>query len=321
MDNTIDQLQIMISKARSELSDESREAIDSVNWRQIIAGINTKFNSEQLFDLETETELLLCGLITTEKYTESIENELKISKDEVMLLINELDRLVFKKIQKELENLLNGVTPQTNRPLVFDPRFINISKGTQEAIAMSDWQNNIHDIAKKYKLSIDKIDPLEKLTVQIITGEIDVGKYKNDIMQQLGLSMDDSNNLITDVDNGILKTIKENLKISLSRNEDKVPFPPYSKVITNEKLLINNREGEDKNGAIGGITFEPIIKDTSVVTPLAINMLKDKLESTTTSPSTTSDYSLPKISTKIDQTTTTPVSYNSNLHDPYHEEI
>jgi len=313
MDNQIDQLEIEISKAREKLSLKSREAIDAVDWKQIISGMNIKFNSEQLEDLKTETELLLYGLTATENFPKELENRLKISKNEVILLINELDRLIFKKIQLELENRLKGITTQTNKTLIFDPRFINISKSTQEAIAMSDWQNNIHDIAKKYKLSIDKIDPLEKLTVQIITGEIDVGKYKNDIIQQLGLSVDDSNNLITDVDNKILKIIKENLKISLSRNEDKVPLPPYSSKPTN--VIPGN-----KIGVINGIVSEPIKKETSVVTPLAINMLKDKLGNTTTSSSTTSDYSLPKI-TKIDQTATPPVAFNSNLHDPYHEEI
>jgi len=313
MDNQIDQLEIEISKAREKLSLKSREAIDAVDWKQIISGMNIKFNSEQLEDLKTETELLLYGLTATENFPKELENRLKISKNEVILLINELDRLIFKKIQLELENRLKGITTQTNKTLIFDPRFINISKSTQEAIAMSDWQNNIHDIAKKYKLSIDKIDPLEKFTVQIITGEIDVGKYKNDIIQQLGLSVDDSNNLITDVDNKILKIIKENLKISLSRNEDKVPLPPYSSKPTS---VIP----ENKIGVINGIVSEPIKKETSVVTPLAINMLKDKLGNTTTSSSTTSDYSLPKI-TKIDQTATPPVAFNSNLHDPYHEEI
>ena len=317
MDKQIDQLEIEISKAKEKLSQKSREAIDAVNWKQIISGMNIKFNSEQLGDLETETELLLYGLTATENFPRELENRLKISKNEVVLLINELDRLIFKKIQLELENRLKGIITQTNKTLIFDPRFINISKNTQEAIAMSDWQNNIHDIAKKYKLSIDKIDPLEKLTVQIITGEIDVGKYKNDIIQQLGLSVDDSNNLITDVDNKILKIIKENLKISLSRNEDKVPLPPYSSKTTS----VISETKENKIGDINSVVFGQPQKESAIETSAAINMIKDKLENTTTSTSTTSDYSLPKINTKIDQTTTPPVAYNSNLHDPYHEEI
>lgn len=320
----------MISKAREQLSNESRDAIDSVNWRQIIAGMNTKFNSEQLEDLEIETELLFCGLITTEKYTEEIENELKISKEEVAWLINELDRLIFKKIQTKLENILKGATLPTNKPLTFDPRFVNISQKTQEAIAISNWQNNLHEIAKKYTLSIDKLDPLEKLTVQLITGGIDAHKYQYEIGQQLILSREDSNNLVTDVDNKILKIIKENLKTNWDKDEDAVPLPPYSKVITNEEYYpvgdsteskIKNREDENKNGAIGGIIFESVKKDTSVVTPLAINLLKDKLGSTTTSTTTVSDYSLPKINSKVDQPATPPVAYSSNLHDPYHEEI
>jgi len=317
MDNQIDQLEIEISKAKEKLSQKSREAIDAVNWRQIISGMNIKFNSEQLEDIETETELLLYGLTATENFPRELENRLKISKNEVVLLINELDRLIFKKIQLELENRLKGIITQTNKTLIFDPRFINISKNTQEAIAMSDWQNNLHDIARKYKLSIDKIDPLEKLTVQIITGEVDVNKYKNDIMQQLGLSVDDSNNLITDVDNKILKIIKENLRISLNRNEDKVPLPPYSSKTTS----VISETKENKIGDINSVVFGQPQKESAIETSAAINMIKDKLENTTTSTSTTSDYSLPKINTKIDQTTTPPVAYNSNLHDPYHEEI
>lgn len=320
MDNTIDLLEIKIAKAREELTEESREAIDSVNWRQTILDMNIKFNSDQLDYIEIEVELLLCGLRNTDDFVREIKNKLNITKEEVIILINELDRLIFKKIQTKLENILKGVTPQTNKPLTLDPRFINISQKTQEAIAMSDWQNNLHEIAKKYTLSIDKLDPLEKLTVQLITGEIDAHKYQYEIGQQFNLSREDSSNLVTDVDNKILKGIKENLKTNWDKNEDAVPLPPY-KVITNYQLPINNEGKEDKNGGIGGITFESVKTDTSVVTPLAINLLKDKLGSTTTSTTTVSDYSLPKINSKVDQPLTPPVAYSSNIHDPYHEEI
>lgn len=108
MENTTDTLQTKITEARNLLSKESREAIDNVNWKLTILGMNKKYNPDQLENLETETELLLCGILNPEDYPRELENRMNITKEEVNLIVSEMDRLIFKKIQEELEKRINN---------------------------------------------------------------------------------------------------------------------------------------------------------------------------------------------------------------------
>lgn len=108
MEKTIDELQIIINEARVQLSKESGEAIDSVDWKLTVLGMNQKYNPEQLENLKTETELLLSGILNPQDYPIELENRMKIPKTEVVSLINELDKLIFKKIQEQLEKIIDG---------------------------------------------------------------------------------------------------------------------------------------------------------------------------------------------------------------------
>lgn len=103
MDDT-DALQIKIQNARAELPEETRNAIDAVDWKSVIIELRAKkgYTFEQLGDLETETELLLCGLLSPGDYPKELENRLKISKDEASKLTDEMNDLVFRKIQVEM---------------------------------------------------------------------------------------------------------------------------------------------------------------------------------------------------------------------------
>ena len=103
MENKIDTLKIKIDEARKLLPAESKEAIDSVNWKLTILEMNKKYNEEQLENLEMETELLLCGILNPEDYLKEIEIKMGISKEEATTLVNEMDKLVFQKIQTEFE--------------------------------------------------------------------------------------------------------------------------------------------------------------------------------------------------------------------------
>ena len=104
MDEVIDLLKIKIEKAKRELSFETVNAIDAVDWKAAILGLRSKYgyNIEQLGDLELETELLLCGLVTPENYPKELENRMKIPRAKANELVNEMNDLVFKKIREEL---------------------------------------------------------------------------------------------------------------------------------------------------------------------------------------------------------------------------
>ena len=104
MDDTIDLLKIKIEKAKADLSKETINAINAVDWKAAILGLRAKkgYTFEQLGDLELETELLLSGLVSPENYPKELEKRMKISKASANEIVNEMNSLVFKKIQEEL---------------------------------------------------------------------------------------------------------------------------------------------------------------------------------------------------------------------------
>src|SRR3989344_4868338 len=103
MDTTIDLLKIKIDKAKEALSEESRRAVDGVDWKTIILSMRTEkgYSYTQLEDLETETELLLCGLINPEEYPKELEKRMGIPRAQVDELVNELNEKVLKNNEKK----------------------------------------------------------------------------------------------------------------------------------------------------------------------------------------------------------------------------
>jgi len=104
MENTTDLLQIKIEKAKVRLPENTLNAINAVPWQAIILQMReTKgYSFEQLGELETETELLLCGLLNPENYRKELKDRMKLSDVQVNDLINEMNKLVFIKIKEEL---------------------------------------------------------------------------------------------------------------------------------------------------------------------------------------------------------------------------
>lgn len=260
MDNTIESLQIKIEGARELLTEKSRDAIDSISWKLIIDGMKEKYNPEQLENLKTETELLLCGLLNAKEYENEIENRLLISKDGVVSLLNDMDNLVFKKIQEALEKRLENKTiiiTQEKKPLVFNQRFVKMPDDVQTAIAQSGWKERLYEIASKYKLSIEQMGILEELTIKVISDEILPNKYEEELTSKITIPKEDISTLVRDVNENILKKIRELMKKEeetgvLKKEElaEDIPIPPYGKVINNYELKITNR-GEE--------TTKPII--------------------------------------------------------------
>ena len=151
----IDLLQIKIEKAREGLSRETRQAIDAVPWKVVILEMRTSkgYNFEQLGDLETETELLLCGLLSGEDYPKELEKRMRIPRAQVDVLVNEMNELVFKKIREELVKITerNKVNP-FNLPLSEETKSPPLTReGLRE-----NFEKKENEILKKAGIEINK---------------------------------------------------------------------------------------------------------------------------------------------------------------------
>ena len=323
MENTTDPLKVKIEQAKNELSEETRKAIDAVDVRTIILGMNGKYNSEQIEDLETETELLLCGLSTPENYQKELQLRMKISTNEVLLLLAELDKNIFKKIQVELEKILSEEEAVKNKPFVADPLFAELPMETQKSIAKSGWKVNLYKIGQKNKLPVDKLGQLEKSTIKIIKGEINPGEYEEELKSKLGLSENDINTLVNEINEKILINIRKSLKQDWNNNKtnEDIPLPPKEEpkdIYKEAGIEISKNENATSNS---NNENEITHKEDFILASSGINMLKNKLTNTTASTNTTSNYSIPKMSNLNSQVPQAPIQGPTNSHDPYHEPI
>ena len=245
MENTTDTLSIQIAKAMGEMSPLSVAAINAVSWKLILEDINKNYNADQINTLIQETELLLCGLINTEDYPRELEARMRLHKAEVATLINEIDRLVFKKIQDELERRIasgdKGVpTRVPPKPVISDPRFANLPKTNQEAIARSNWKQKIYNISQKYKINIELTGALEEITAKTLMGDIQASQYESVIKEKLGLPEDKNREMVAELNEKIFKNIKDLMVNSGEVKKGNVPPPPY--VTSSKQNVVSSKE-------------------------------------------------------------------------------
>ena len=357
---TTDALEISIAKAKEEMSPDSLAAINAVSWKLILSGINNKYTPEQIDTLETETELLLCGLINTENYPKELEARMHLHKSEVAILINEIDKLIFKKIQEELEKRLaqggTSVKPKIDTPsFIFDPVFQNLPKVNQEAISSSKWKEEIYKISKKYNINIEQTGLLEEITTKALAGTIRADQYESEVKSKIGLPDDKSREMVGELNDSVFKKVKE-LMISYT-NRPKAPLPPYSKNkevplppimqvnkldIKEEPILQQNTKETDpyrehgieimsdnvvnKNYAKSEVKKEeiPLSKNQEIIKNIEKPQSNTFIDGTIHTTNTPNIFTNKLMSKTVSNTITTDYTIpkmGGVSHDPYHEEI
>lgn len=342
MDNTTDTLQIKIERARLILPKISLDSINTISWKSIILSMNKKYNPDQLDVLETETELLLCGLLNPKDYLVELESRMKIPGDEANLLVGELDKLIFKKIQEVLVKKL-----EESNSDIFDRRFSTLPQNIQEAIAKSNWQNKLYEIGKKNNLSIDKMALLESITVQVISGKILPETYEKELSSALPeLSHDILKEIMSEVNEKIMLVIRnfeqkqtKSIINDVDNVDDEVPIPPYAMPIYSNEVKRSESDIYKDSGIEITKNEEPGIqkiekieisnKEDNILNKSGINIIKglrhpdniisNKLGGITSNINTTTDYSIPKINKEPAPTVQAPVA--PKIRDPYHEAI
>lgn len=305
-----EQLQQKIAEYFEKLPKEAQDVFSSMGWMEILKNIDTKYslNNNQIEILGAETTLVLLGIIHVEEYKKILEKELELEKEITEKIIIEINETILKTIKEGLSktfeanaiSLAEKEAPVVEKKPEFDPRFLNMPKDVEEAIALSNWKENLYKIAQKHKLTVEQMGVLEEVTIKVIKNEIHPDKYEEELASKITIAKEDISNLVKDVNEEILKKIRESMRNQ--KNEEEIPLPPYAKLINNDQLIINNEKEIPKQVEK---LEELIIPKPIEPTPETIippkNIMEEKLKSATVSDHTISDYSSPK------------------THDPYRE--
>ncbi len=174
--------------------------------------------------------------------------------------------------------------------------FEKLPKILTEAILETNIDEIELNITNKYKIHLDTATILSNYIIFTLIGLMKAEDFGPNVMKDLGLPEEDSQKIIKDINNLIFKVVRENMKNiqkkdtllqeakALSTTETKVPLPPYAQ--------------------------DSIKEDLGVLKDSGVDIIEEKLNTSTKSDNKISDYSIPKINSRKER-----------VDDPYREEI
>jgi len=289
-----EQLKQKIAEYYGKLPKEAQVVFSSMTWMETLKSISAKYglNNNQIEILGTETTLVLLGIISIDEYEEILKKELMLEEEVLGEMMSEIYENILKKIETQLYetfdlNTTALVEEKTNNGVKLDEHFINLPKEVQEAIVKSGWKEKLYEMAQKYKINIEQMGILEEVTIKLMLNEIHPDQYESELASKITIPKEDISNLVKDVNEEILKKIREEEKKITNdelriTNEDEIPLPPYAKTITNDELRITNEE-----------TGKTLITNKKEEPK---NIIEEKLKNPTVSERIVSDHSIPKIS-------------------------
>ncbi len=351
MDQT--QLQQNIALYYSKLPPSSQQVFSSMAWMEALKAISAKYNltSSQIETLATETTLVLLGIIDLTEYESTLIRELALPKDTMDKMLAELDETLLKNIRPELEEaFMNNVqslseeSEAAQSTMKLDPRFISLPEEVQQAIADSDYQKKLYDIATSSKLSIQQMGLLEEVTDKVLIGTISPTKFEEELQSKLGVDASKASELVTTINETVLKGIRESMRMKREGGargapgvDDEVPVPPYAHTEQAPRELPKVNVPETITSSPISNVMPILSQKTNVATPenpltktvsenknpnndILKNIIASKLSGNTVTKPIVSNQTIPNITPKV----TTPLVAalpQAKPSDPYKEVI
>jgi hypothetical protein len=109
--------QIMVD-AFKRLPTKIQQAILSADLPQKLQTISRKHNLhlDQTSSLETETVLVMLGIQPSDNFIENLERELRVEREEAVLIANDINELILKDIKDSLRELYKESDIEDNEP-------------------------------------------------------------------------------------------------------------------------------------------------------------------------------------------------------------
>jgi hypothetical protein len=120
-------------------------------------------------------------------------------------------------------------------------RFELLPTELQQVILSSDYQMQLFEIAKKYKLSYEKLGQLELETTMVILGMTPPDEYKLDIAEQMGLTGEALDNVVLEINEKVFAPIREKLMMLYSEEEVK-KGEEFAKSPTNPNAVVDTKK-------------------------------------------------------------------------------
>jgi hypothetical protein len=117
------------------------------------------------------------------------------------------------------ENATTGATPSGQNEEVqkeLQTRFALLPEELQKVITSSDYQMKLFDLAKKYKMTYERLGTLELETTLVLLGMTHPKDFPQEMKNLLRLPETDFNNLMTEIQVQVFDPIKKSTPNSVS---------------------------------------------------------------------------------------------------------
>ncbi len=343
------ELQKQIALYYSKLPSDAQAVFSSMTWMETLKSISIKYglNANQIETLGTETTVLLLGIISFEDYADTLGSELGIASATIEKMLTEIHDSILKPILPTLDqayetHVKSLVNEKYGSVEKLDERFSKLPTEVQQAISEARYQQVLYTIASAEKLSVEQMGTLEEATNKVLLGIIHPDKYEGELKDKLGLPSDKITKLVSEINEKILKNIREILKSHWNSGDtnmaksvdDEVPLPPYKKqeeikidVPPTPKMSFTENPtppaplSKVETGIYGSVGIE-VMNEKKLDDDITNSIIGNKLSRPVVSNPTTSDHSIPKMG---DSQVVPPAVSKSvpptTKHDPYHEPI
>jgi len=209
---------------------------------------------------------------------------------------------------------------QINKAFDELPRILN------KALLETDIETKEIEIQNKYKIHLDKLTILSNYITLTLIGVMKEKEFEEKILNDLGLSREDSLNIIKDVNEMIFLEVRNKMKEieekeNLFKGFDNIPNTPTD---THTYIPIPvppyNKKVEEKNEVPVNLpTLEEKVEKKEIPNDSNLNMIEEKLNKPTTSSNKVSDYSVPRAGSKLPSKEQINTNNKVENKDPYRE--
>lgn len=103
-----------------------------------------------------------------------------------------------------------------------EERLAELPESLSLAIKESNWERAVFDIGNKYNLHIDDIGILQNELILVLTGIVHPDEFKKVLTDELGLDVDKSESIISDINEIVNQKIKDKIKKILEEKESSI---------------------------------------------------------------------------------------------------
>jgi hypothetical protein len=316
MDQT--QLQQKIAEYYQKLPKELQEIFSSMEWLKKLEEVSQKYglSEKQIETLGTETTLVLLGIIHEEEYEDNIKKEIALPQASMENLMLEINNSILKNIKPQLTEVFktnnNGEVKIEEK---WKEAFEKLPEETKNAITHSDYQKKLYEIGSENNLTINEMGDLAEYTNKIIFGEIRPDTFESYIKTKIIRPDEIIKKIVNEVNDLILKNIREQLMNSTVREDTK-----DKEILSSAGIEILESTPE----LTSGITKKEVIEDREKLLkkienpPKTPSIFTQKLAGSFKMPIVETEHTLNNLSK---DTATVPVKASSEktLADPYRE--